>query len=185
MTAMPVMPHEEREWTVEDLDRLPDDGLQYELLDGVLLVSPAPLLGHQRVVRKLCGVLEKACTAGYEVYFAPVDWRPDDRTSLQPDLLVVPIDIAEGARNLRIPLPLAVEVLSPSTRLKDLTYKRAKYEEAGVRAYWVVDPAEPSIQAYELRDGHFVDVGSAGGHDSLHLRVPFPVAVRPSELIVP
>ena len=48
MTAMPVMPHEVRDWTVDDLDLLPDDGLQYELLDGMLLVSPAPTRRHQR-----------------------------------------------------------------------------------------------------------------------------------------
>ena len=44
MTAMPVVPPEFRDWTVDDLDRIPDDGLQYELLDGMLLVSPAPSL---------------------------------------------------------------------------------------------------------------------------------------------
>jgi hypothetical protein len=48
MTAMPVMPHEFRDWTVDDLDLLPDDGLQYELLDGLLLVSPSPTKRHQR-----------------------------------------------------------------------------------------------------------------------------------------
>jgi len=47
MTAMPVMPHEFREWTVADLERIPDDGLQYELLDGMLLVSPSPNYRHQ------------------------------------------------------------------------------------------------------------------------------------------
>lgn len=44
---MPVMPHGFRDWTIEDLDQLPDDGLQYELLDGMLLVSPSPTRRHQ------------------------------------------------------------------------------------------------------------------------------------------
>lgn len=42
------MPRAGEEWTVDDLDRLPEDGLQYELLDGLLLVTPAPVLMHQR-----------------------------------------------------------------------------------------------------------------------------------------
>ena len=48
MTAMTVLPHEFRDWTVQDLAQIPDDGLQYELLDGMLLVSPAPTKRHQR-----------------------------------------------------------------------------------------------------------------------------------------
>jgi Uma2 family endonuclease len=48
MTAMTVMPRGAAEWTVDDLDLLPDDGLQYELLDGLLLVSPSPTKRHQR-----------------------------------------------------------------------------------------------------------------------------------------
>ena len=53
MTAMTVMPRDAVEWTVDDLDQLPDDGLRYELLDGMLLVSPAPTRRHQRAVLEL------------------------------------------------------------------------------------------------------------------------------------
>jgi hypothetical protein len=51
MTTMTVMPRDHAEWTVDDLDGLPDDGLRYELLDGILLVSPAPSKRHQRAVK--------------------------------------------------------------------------------------------------------------------------------------
>jgi hypothetical protein len=54
---MAVMPREKYEWTVDDIDAIPDDGLQYELIAGVLVVSPAPVLGHQRVLRELTLVM--------------------------------------------------------------------------------------------------------------------------------
>src|SRR5699024_10768533 len=85
MSVMALMPRTGEEWTVNDLDLLPDDGLQYELLDGLLLVSPAPVPVHQRVITRLLVLLHAACPPGYEVFTAPLDWRPDQRTSLQPD----------------------------------------------------------------------------------------------------
>jgi Uma2 family endonuclease len=115
MTAMAVMPRESRDWTVADLELLPDDGLQYELLDGVLLVSPAPVPVHQRAIVRLAVVLDAACPPrGMEVFVAPLDWQPDLRTSLQPDVLVARDEDVEP-KNIRRPLLLAVEVLSPST----------------------------------------------------------------------
>ena len=66
MTALPVMPHEVRDWTVDDLDLVPDDGLQYELLDGMLLVTPAPIVGHQRAAARLHLLLAAGLPAGSE-----------------------------------------------------------------------------------------------------------------------
>jgi Uma2 family endonuclease len=181
MTVMPVMPREVHDWTVADLDQLPDDGLQYELLDGMLLVTPVPVVVHQRAAGRLFRRLLDACPPTLEVFFAPLDWRPDLRTSLQPDLLVVRKDDLERA-NIRKPLVLAVEVLSPSTRRKDLVYKRSKYEDCGVGSYWLIDPEEPSVLAYELREGRYVEAGRASGSTELRLDLPFPVSLTPSAL---
>src|SRR5690349_9010982 len=115
--SVTVMPRE-YEWTVDDLDGLPNDGLQYELLDGILLVSPAPVVTHQLVVGRLYKLVDAACPPGLTTLFSPVDWRPHRRTSLQPDLLVIEEEQLEKA-NVQVPLHLAVEVLSPSTRSKD------------------------------------------------------------------
>jgi len=146
MTAMSVMPRQSDEWTVDDL--LPDDGLQYELLDGLLLVSPAPTRRHQRAAARLFAMLQQSCPPDMEVLFAPLDWRPDTSTSLQPDVLVL------GNRNLESTaadsMILAVEVLSPSTRRKDTILKRSKYEDEGVASYWIVDPKAPSITAWNM-----------------------------------
>jgi Uma2 family endonuclease len=183
MTTMAVMPRDSRDWTVADLDLLPDDGLQYELLDGLLLVSPAPVTRHQRAVGRLYSALIAACPqTGMEVFLAPLDWRPDNRTSLQPDLLVVRDEDVEPA-NIRKPLVLAVEVLSPSTRRKDLILKRSKYEDCGVASYWIVDPDEPSVLAHDLVDGHYIEVGRAAGSAQLRIERPFPVTIAPSALV--
>src|SRR5262249_30295794 len=72
-------------WTVADLASVPDDGMRYELIDGSLLVTPAPCLPHQRVVLGLAVVLRAACPASTETFIAPVDYQPDERNSLQPD----------------------------------------------------------------------------------------------------
>lgn len=183
MTTMTVMPRATDEWTVDDLDQLPDDGLRYELLDGLLLVSPAPTPIHQQAVREIFLALHAVAPEHLEVYFAPLDWRPDRRTSLQPDVLVVHrADV--GKKNISAPLLLAVEVLSPSTRRKDELLKLSKYAEAGVASYWIVDPDEPSIVAYGLADGEYHEVGRAAGAGSVTLQHPFPVTVAPQSLIV-
>ena len=89
MTTMTAMPGGTAEWTVDDLDQLPDDGLRYELLDGILLVSPAPTRRHQRGTLQLGLLLQPVCPPDSEVLVAPLDWRPDRKTSLQPDVLVL------------------------------------------------------------------------------------------------
>jgi Uma2 family endonuclease len=179
---MTVMPRDSYDWTVDDLDQLPDDGLQYELLDGMLLVTPAPIPDHQRFARGIFLVLHEACPyERFEVFFAPIDWQPDLRTSLQPDVLVVAKDRI-GAKNITEPLALAVEVLSPSTRRKDMVLKRSKYQDAGVACYWIVDPTGPAVTAYELRDGGYLEAGSAEGAGTLRLETPFPVTITPAAL---
>ena len=182
MTTMPVMPRESRDWTVDDIDLLPDDGLQYELLDGLLLVTPAPVPVHQRAAARMHLLLAAACTPQFEVFFAPLDWRPDIRTSLQPDLLVIGKDQI-GPKNITEPLALAVEILSPSTRRKDMVLKRSKYEDAGVASYWIVDPTVPSFVAYDLVDGAYVEVAAARDAETADTTLPFPTRVVPATLV--
>lgn len=184
MDVMTVMPRTGEEWTVDDLDLLPDDGLQYELLDGLLLVSPAPTPVHQRAVTRLLVLLHAACPPGYEVFAAPLDWRPDRRTSMQPDLLVVRNEDV-GVQNVTAPLVLAVEVLSPATRRKDQVFKRSKYEDSGVPSYWIIDPEEPSLLALDLDDGSYTTTASARGTERAPLQKPFALEVVPAALVRP
>ena len=178
---MSVMPRD-HEWTVADLAQTPDDGLRYELVDGVLLVSPAPSNRHQIVVVELVALLREACPSDTRVMVAPTDYQPTDRRSLQPDLLVARrADVGDDP--ISSPLLLAVEVLSPSTRSVDLLLKHGVYAESGVASYWVVDPAVPSVRAWRLQDGAYVEVGAAEGEQVLELDEPFPVRLVPQDLL--
>lgn len=177
----PVMPRD-HEWTVADLDQLPDDGLRYELCDGVLLVSGSPSKAHQRAAGRLHLLLATHCPDDHELFFAPMAFQPTDRRSFQPDLLLARRDDPSDDA-VRTPLLLAVEVLSPSTRSVDLLLKFGVYAESGVQAYWVVDPIEPSITAWSLEDGRFVEAGRAAGDQALELTHPFAVRVVPADLL--
>jgi Uma2 family endonuclease len=169
--------------TVADLESMPDDGHRYELIDGTLIVSPAPTPRHQYVLAELNDRMRAACPRDSDlmVLFAPLDVVLSIDTSLQPDLLVTRrSDLTD--RNLpKAPL-LAVEVLSPSTRLVDLNLKRARYEAAGCASYWVVDPVEPSLTAWELRDGEYVEVASVSDEEEFAATSPYPVVVVPANL---
>lgn len=115
-------------------------------------MTPAPSWRHQRAVARLLKTLMDAAGDDLEVLAAPFDVRLADDTVLQPDVLVCRVtDLTQ--RNLPAAPLLAVEVLSPSTRLVDLNLKRARYEAAGCQSYWVVDPDAPSITAWEQREG--------------------------------
>jgi Uma2 family endonuclease len=188
MTLMPTIPIPiSRPLTYRDLEAMfdggePDDGHRYELIDGVLIVSPAPTPIHQRAVFRLARLLEDACPDDLEVFVAPLDVLLADDTVLEPDVLVARRkDLSE--RNLPAPPVLAVEVLSPSTRRFDYMLKRSRYEAAGMPAYWVVDPAAPSLTAWELRDGCYVEVASVTGEAEYRAVLPYPVTVVSQQLV--
>lgn len=183
MTTVTTLP-QSRPLTYTDLDSMPDDGHRYELLDGALIVTPAPRPSHQRAVAQLHLLLSKTCPDDLEVFFAPVDVLLTDDTALQPDLLVVRReDVAE--RNVPAVPVLAVEILSPSTRLIDLTVKKARYEQAGCPSYWVIDPDEPAVVVWELRDGRYDEVTRATSDETVTVDQPFPVALTPDLLAGP
>jgi Uma2 family endonuclease len=170
-------------FTRADLDAMPDDGHRYELIDGVLIVTPAPSNLHQTTSVGLTVLLHAACPPDLKLLHAPFDVVLGENTVLQPDLLVARrADFTE--RDLpKAPL-LAVEILSPSTRRFDLMLKRSRLEAAGCESYWVVDPEEPSLVAWDLRDGTYVEVGKAVGEEEFRATRPFEVCVVPGELIL-
>jgi Uma2 family endonuclease len=181
MEAVTLLPHG-RPLTRDDLDRMPDDGHRYELIDGALIVTPAPVWMHQRVLLNLYTILRAACPPDLEVLVAPFEVTIADDTVMQPDLLAA--RRADYARRglQKAPL-LAVEILSPSTRRIDLMLKRSRFEAAGCPSYWVVDPDTPSLIAWELRDGKYVEVANVAGHEAFDAVLPFAVRAAPAELI--
>lgn len=171
-----------RALTRDDLDQMSDDGHRYELLDGILVVSPAPRRIHQRVSGNLHLALRAACPADLEILYAPFDVVLAKDTVIQPDLLIAPREPFVD-RELPGPPVLAVEVLSPSTRGIDLLLKRERLQRAGCAHYWVVDPDEPSITAWALHDGQYQQAGRAVGDETLVLVEPIEVSLVPSALL--
>ena len=160
---------------------VPDDGRRYELLDGMLHVSPAPTWAHQEVAGELFVQLRRLRPAGMRVMIAPFDVRLAADMQFQPDVLVARYADTRPERLPTAPL-LIVEVRSPSTALYDLSLKRAAYERHGVASYWLVDPAVPSVTVLELRDGRYREVATVAGDDVLQVQQPFPVRLVPADL---
>jgi Uma2 family endonuclease len=183
VTLTDAWPKPGEPFTVSDLDRMPDDGHRYELLDGTLIVSPAPGPPHQRVALMLCHVLELACPADL-IVFPNVGVRIGPRSALEPDVVVARAADVSGARLTRPPL-LVAEILSPDSALRDLNLKKAVYERFGIPSYWVIDPdlEQPSLRAFELVDGEYREAVQVARDVPFRARRPFAVEVVPSRLV--
>jgi len=145
-------------FTYQDLLNTPDDGKRYEVLEGDLVVSPSPSWRHQRIVTKVFEVLLGAERAGHgKVVTAPMDVVMDEHDVTEPDLLFIVTQrtgIATETHVAGAP-DLVVEILSESTRKRDVTTKRRIYERHGVPFYWIVDPEEEAVRIFELREGKY------------------------------
>lgn len=152
-----AMPQSRVEWTLEMLHALPDDGNRYELIDGELLVSPAPSWTHQRVLARLFELLAPYARAAgrCEVLFAPGAVQFNERRELQPDLTgwrfsSGPDGAAVVGDERR--LILTVEVLSPSTARYDRYKKRPVFQEHQVPEYWIVDGDARLVEVWRPGD---------------------------------
>lgn len=136
------MPHAAEPWTAERVRALPEDGRRYELIDGSLIVTPAPRGVHQVAVSALERVFHRALSsATLNVLHSPADISLGEDEVLQPDLFVY--RTATGRHLLDwndiTALVLVIEVLSPSTARYDRQLKRRRYQRAAVPEYWIVD----------------------------------------------
>ena len=133
-------------YTVDDLDHFPDDGNRYELLDGVLLVTPQANQEHQVVAARLIHVLSAALGADVRVVGPGVVPR-EPKTQLEPDVLVYPARYPMNARWSQITEHwLAIEIFSPGSRIYDREFKRDAYLRLGVREVWLIDADERSVE---------------------------------------
>jgi Uma2 family endonuclease len=143
--------------------QLPETNIPTELIDGEIIVSPAPIPTHQRILRFTVRLLEGLIPNG-EIFPAPIDVYFDDANIPQPDI----VWIAEGGRckvtdkRLEGAPDLVVEIHSPSTTRRDKTDKFDLYEKHGVREYWMIDPAAAYVEVYRLDNDAFVKVGIFG-----------------------
>jgi Uma2 family endonuclease len=177
------LPHG-RPFTVHDLEALPDDGNRYELIDGTLLVSPAPGFRHQKIAMRLATRLDAVCPPDMDVLIAPFAVQPSETTELQPDVLVARSeDFTE--KNLPVAPLLAVEVLSRSSRITDFNNKKSVYQRMGVPSYWVIDPLALVLTVFELdsKGFQYKRVAEVKGDDAYAATRPFPVRIVLTELL--
>ncbi|RGU91100.1 helix-turn-helix domain-containing protein [Clostridium sp. AF15-17LB] len=144
-------------YTAEDYYDLPND-VRAELLDGYLIFMEAPSVRHQEIVGELFYNIRhhiKGRGGPCKVLLAPVDVRidDDDRSMLQPDLIVVCDGDKSDGRRINGAPDLVAEVVSPGSRKRDYLVKLNKYWTSGVREYWVVDPDNESVTVYEFGEG--------------------------------
>lgn len=177
----------ERPFTVEDLDLLPDDGRRHELLDGTLIVSAVPSWLHQRAVMRLTLLLGNACPPKLEVLTGPFAVNLGERTQFQPDVLVTE-SRHYNPRGLWVAPLLMVEILSRSTAMFDRHTKRHTGERESVPSFWLVEPsarpAEAKIEAWQLDDeGRYAQIADVTGADVFEATLPFPVRICPADLV--
>jgi len=155
----------------EDYLKLPEkEGYSYEVLDGVLVKDPSPNVFHQRIVPRLWSVLDKyfkTVDVGGEVFIAPLDVTLGSYTVVQPDLLYVSGRRSELVRFERIDgaPDLVVEVISKPGTGKDRIRKKKIYQDSGIQHYWMIDPAERTLECYSLRDGLYAFIAGGAGSD--------------------
>ena len=156
--------------TYNDYCATPDDE-RYELLNGNLMMVPAPNMKHQKVLVRLAQKLSNFAEEHRlgEVYVAPCDVVLSDTDVVQPDLLFISRarEHTVTDKNVRGAPDLVIEILSPSTADHDLGYKHDLYGRHGVLEYWIVDPMAETIAVNQQRHGSLKLAENFGRRDTL------------------
>lgn len=173
----PLLPYKRQgEYTKEDRDRLPEE-CRTELIDGVLYDMASPRRSHQLIVTELLFQLRlqiEKCGKNCRVFVSPSDVKlsADNRNILQPDIYILcDPELMTNDDAVCVP-PFIIEVLSPSTRRKDLLLKAWKYATSGVKEYWTVDPDKMcvTVRDYE-KDPDGADAVSYTFEDNIPIRI--------------
>lgn len=156
------------------------DRRRYEVIDGRLLVTGVQPPAHQSAVVALMVRLKEACPPDQLVAVGSLDLRPTRRLSLRPDLLVCRRADA-GPQYVQHAL-LAVEVLSPATRITDVVLKRDLYEQSSVPSYWLLDPTQQELTVLHLTPTGYTCEAVVQGEEPFTASHPFPIQLTPARL---
>ncbi len=150
--------------TAAEFLQLPELNQPTELIDGEVIMAPAPRDSHQNTVFKAAKYVESTAPSG-EIRVSPIDVYLDDTNVVQPDVMWIGTEsscmLVDDAYWRGAP-DLVVEVLSPSTALRDKGKKFRLYEKYGVREYWMVEPIARYVEVWYLNEGRFVLHGVFG-----------------------
>lgn len=155
MGAVNINTFHEKKYTLKDIDALPD-GQRAELIDGQIYYMEPPGLAHQRIVSylhsKIYSYIERNA-GSCEVLPAPFAVflnDEDDTTYLEPDISVVCDRGKLDEKGCHGAPDWVIEVVSASSRPRDYIRKMVKYNMAGVREYWIVDPEKEITTVYQF-----------------------------------
>jgi Uma2 family endonuclease len=159
----------DRRLTHRDLDHAPDDGNRYELINGLIHVTPFPSPAHQRAATALTALLYAHVQEHQlgEVFAAGLKVVLDEPTGVGPDLVYISAARLDGMKDdgyHGVP-DLLVEVLSAKPAL-DTQIKKQTYESAGVPHYWILDPEHRQLFAYRLENGQYRLIADPHGDET-------------------
>ena len=142
-------------FTYDDYLTLSNDGKRHEILDGELVMTPAPSPEHQEILLNLIELLRgfvRAESRG-KVFCAPTDVVLSMTDVVQPDIVFVSKERLNiiTRKNVVAAPDIVVEIVSEATEKLDRVTKKELYERFGVKEYWIVDPEKQTIEVYELR----------------------------------
>ena len=150
-------------------------GVRLELVDGEIAVSPSPNYDHSHVDRRLSLILLNHIikndlgdlVGDVDTIFTEFDVRRPDIIFIAKKRLNIAKNVIEGSPDL------CIEILSPSSERIDREDKFKQYQDARVAFYWIVNPQDRTIEAYELKNRKYRPAGSAKGNQTVRLP-PFP-----------
>ncbi|GIM90747.1 Uma2 family endonuclease [Paractinoplanes toevensis] len=169
-------------WTEPDLHLFPQDGHRYEIVDGCLHAGPPPPESHEAIVRAVVTTLRAAAPPGW--------WVCDRRgivigdSNLVPDVTVLRPRSSGSIWTDPADVALVVEVETPATRRYDRILKPTLYAEAGIHAYWRVEPGHvtPVLRTYLLSGGRYRSDHSIEGAEPVKLDAPYPIRIAAAAL---
>ena len=136
-----------------------NDDAYYELINGYLMKKSAPRPQHQRISMKLSRAIANYLFENKkgEIFASPIDVFLDDLNAVQPDLVFIPTEnkamITDGGI-IGIP-DLMIEIISPSSVIRDRVDKKNLYEKLNVKEYWIIDPQYQDIEIYTMQNGRY------------------------------
>ena len=154
----------------------PEIKARYDIVDGVMIMAPAPTVDHQKILRQLFRSLDQFVSQRQlgDVLFAPLDVvvRREPLQTRQPDLLFISNQrsaiigqMVEGAPDL------VAEVLSPSNTRSDIEDKLEDYAGLGVQECWLISPEARSVEVLELAEGNWTRLALSGLGDQVQSNV--------------
>lgn len=150
---------EEEIFTYQDYIYFPDNGKQYQIIDGEVYMSPAPVPYHQRVSANLEEILRRFVKTNKlgEVFDAPCDVLLSDINVVQPDIFFISMDKLDIIKDKYIKgsPDLVIEITSPYTKKLDKIQKKRLYEIYKVAEYWIVDVDKKTLEVFSLKDNTY------------------------------